>query len=177
MNQSKELRYTREEINNALKKGDEEVFEYLFKTLFSPLVSYAFKLVSNSEEAKEIVQEAFIHLWNRKDNIEIKSSVHAYFYKIVKNRSLNYLQSKYFNDNNKLEEYGEFHFSDLKPDNEIEEKNLTSLLNNIINSLPKKTKIVFELSRKDELTYSEISSELNISIKTVEFHISSALKF
>lgn len=170
------LRYSDKEIEDALKSDKEEVFEYLFKTLFPPLVNYAIRFLNERELAKEVVQECFIAVWNRRESLKITTSITSYLYTATRNRCINYLKSKYHQREEATKKEEDMMVSDAKADAMLHESDLSMILQQSIAGLNEKTRIFFNLSRENELSYREISEKMSVSVKTVEFHISSALK-
>ena len=171
------LRYSDKEIEDALKSDKEEVFFFFFKTLFPPLVNYAIRFLNERELAKEVVQECFIAVWNRRKSLKITTSITSYLYTATRNRCINHLKSKY-HQHKEATEQGEdiMMVSDTKADDMLHESDLSTILQQSIAGLNEKTRIFFNLSRENELSYKEISEKMSVSVKTVEFHISSALK-
>ena len=166
-----------------LKDGNPKVFETVYNRFFGPLFVYAKEYVINEEEAKELVQDTFLKLWEVKATLYDDTSLSAYLYRITRNNCLNYLkhlkvQKKYrqYSVSKKMEL--ELNYSALNHDSadgiiseELEEK-----VTDTINSLPPRCKQIFELSRFQDKKYREIAEELNISVKTVENQIQKALK-
>lgn len=150
--------------------------EQLFKKLYVSLVNHSNKFVKDVEAAREVVQETFVHLLEKGESLQIKTSAEAYLYMAVRNRSLNYLKAQMRD----LDRQGELHenYTATQDTNiqGVESADLAYILDAAIESLSKKTQVIFRLSRDESLSYKEISEQLGISIKTVEFHISSALK-
>lgn len=153
---------------------NERNFEEIFLHYFSPLVIYSIQLVGKHEVAEEIVQEQFIRLWEKRDELKISLSVKNYLYRSVKNSSLNYLKSVYSRDTDfdKELDFQTAEFSDT-----LEQEELSEIINGLIDKLPEKTGIIFRMSRYGEFTNKEISAELSIPVKTVEYHIKKALKY
>ncbi len=176
MNRKILLRYSDKEIEDALKHDKEEVFEYLFKTFFPPLVNYAIRFLNDRELAKEVVQECFITIWDRRKSLKITTSVTSYLFTATRNRCINYLKSKYHQHTEPIELGESMTVSDIKVDDMLHENDLAKILQQSIAGLNEKTRIFFNLSRENELSYKEISEKMSVSIKTVEFHISAALK-
>ncbi len=157
---------------SPLKKQD---FEELFKTYFKPLAAFAFKFVNDIDEAKSIVHDVFIKLWEKRNEIDMSKSVKSYLYTSVNNRSLNFIR-----DNKKFS-HEEYHIDNKgsKIPNIEEELAATEVQKKIdfaLNKLNPKVKRIFELSRYEGKKYKEIAEEMNLSIKTVETHMSTALK-
>jgi RNA polymerase sigma-70 factor (ECF subfamily) len=161
--------------NIAYQHLDKQLFEQLFREFFSPLCNFACGYVNDLDTAKEIVQEVFINLWNKRETIVSDSTVKAYLYTSVKNRCLNYIR-----DHKKFRSY----ILDVEIEAEnmgFESDSLTQTeaqmkIQQAIETLPEKCKEVFILSRFDEMKYKEIADKLEISVKTVEAQISKALK-
>jgi len=151
------------------------LFEQLFREYFSPLCNFALGYVCDLDTSKEIVQEVFINLWNKKDTITSDKSVKAYLYTSVRNRCLNYIR-----DHKNFRSYlldVEIEDTELVIENQSMTQAETQVkIQQAIEKLPEKCRKVFELSRFDELKYKEIAEKLDISIKTVEAQVSKALK-
>ena len=154
---------------------DRKSFEVYFKQLFPSLVYYAYKILKDYDLAKDIVHEAFIKLWDNRQNIDTEGNVKSYLYRSVHNLSLNYIR-----DNKRLHSTEEMLESDIDPvgfDYQVETSELQEAIISAIDAMPPKMKQVFILSRYDGLKYKEIAQRLDISVKTVEVHMSKALKF
>lgn len=125
--------------------------------------------------AEDLAQEVFFELWRRRDSLNIKTSLKAYLRKTARNKTLNYIRDQKLKfDTN--EPPTEIVSTLVNINQEIEEKELKSIIHTAIDNLPEKCGIIFSLSRFEEMSYKEIASQLNISVKTVENQISKALK-
>ncbi len=165
-------------IINNIAQGDEKAFESLFKSYFPELCFYAVRFVEDMETAEEIVQDIFFNIWENKNKLlNIKTSVKSYLYTTVKNTCLNLIKHKKVE--NKYREY----FSQQLQKDELDEANwmtnneLQTKILETVEKLPARRKQVFKMSRFEDLSYKEIASKLNISVKTVENQMGSALKF
>lgn len=166
-----------------LKNGDEKIFEYIFHAHFQSLYYFSKKFVIRDSIAKELVQESFLTLWEKRSELRPNTNIKAYLFTLTRNNSLNYLkhlkiesahreQSKREGLELQLNEIAlEFDGSDLYVAKELQSK-----IEESINTLPKQCKRVFQLSRFDNLKYKEIAENLNISIKTVENQMTKALR-
>ena len=126
--------------------------------------------------AKEIVHEAFLKLWEKRDELDISKSVKSYLYTTVYNRSLNYIRDNKKFDKTEgktelLERSESWDQTNYMIASEIEIK-----INKTLEALPEKCRQIFIMSRYEELKYREIADKLDISIKTVETQMSKALK-
>ena len=155
--------------------NDEKAFEKLFRRYYAPLCLFASHYVKNPEDAEEIVQRFFVDLWEKRDQISIDASVKNYLFRSVKNHCLNYLK------HNKIKNrYAQNEIREKEPGGEPAdpwfEPGLMEKMEESIQSLPKKRREIFRLSREEGLKYREIAQKLNISEKTVETQMGLALK-
>ncbi|MBN1183802.1 MAG: RNA polymerase sigma-70 factor [Bacteroidales bacterium] len=170
------MKHNEKEILTKLKHGDDQSLKYLFTEYYKPLYVFARKYLAIKEIAEEIVQDVFIYLWDNIQSIDIQISLKSYLFTSVKNRSLNYIKSRYNQTTHiGLEEVteGDAHISEISG---IEYQELYKLIQSAIENLPEKCKEVFYLSRNSEFTYQEIADDLGISKDTVKMHIKNALK-
>jgi len=150
-------------------------FEVLFKQYYAPLVVYACKYVSDIDIAREIVQDFFVRLYEKRQSLSIDTSVKSYLYRSVYNCCINY-----FNQRNIQEKH--LKSIDLERDDEenlereINTVELQQQINKVINSLPAKCQRIFKMNRYEGLKNEEIAQLLNLSKRTVETQISKALK-
>lgn len=160
---------------NGLKKGDRETFDRIFYLFYSDLVNYCIRFVGDDDMAEEIVQDIFTKLWIRHASININFSLKSYLYKAVQNHALNYF--KYIKQQEKYKQYiglSAIEGADT-PLNKLEEKNIKIKIEETMLMLPKKCRKVFELKLYDRLKNKEIAEKMNISVKTVEKHVSKAI--
>lgn len=159
-----------------ITKLDDGNFEGIFREYYAPLCRYCIQFVRRAEIAEEIVQEQFIILWEKRDIIDIHTSISSYLYKSIKNKSIDYLKSKYVKL--KFDEVSDaILIADSNNPHEIVEGIETGkIIDSAIKKLPEKCYAVFSLSRFGGLSNKEIAKELNISIKTVENQVTIALK-
>lgn len=155
---------------------DKQSFEVLFKTHFKSLTFFALEYVKDYDVAREIVQEVFVNLWEKRSSIDPAKSPKSYLGTSVRNRCLNHLRdNKKFNlDILDMEGLG-------SDDEYIEQEalitdELKAKIEEITRGLPDKCREIFLLSRVENKKYREIALELNISVKTVETQMSKALK-
>ena len=164
------------QIANNNEIGNRENFEKIFRTHYSYLCAFANKFLNDQDAAEEIVQEVFVKLWSKRDELNIKSSIKSYLFTAVRNSSLNLIKHinirEDYKAHNKLEiENQESHLEDSILATELEDR-----IRDLINKLPTERKKIFIMSRYEGLKYREIAEKLNISIKTVENQIGKAMK-
>ena len=163
--------------NKNITISTKSEFEELFRTHYSNLCAYANKYVEDIDASEELVQEVFFKLWNKREDIEITSSMQSYLYRAVRNSSLNLIKhikirEEYKEHNEREMTYSESNFDDDVVATELEEK-----IRNTIDELPKERKKIFIMSRYDGYKYREIAEKLGISIKTVENQMGKAIKY
>ncbi len=167
----------RDQIASRIKIGDEQAFELLFRKYFVRLCTFANKFLNQPEDAKDVVQQVFVKLWECREYIDPECSLNSYLFKITQNICVNKLQRR------KVEsKYAEIYRLIYLDQHEISsdesllsgelEKNIVFALGKI----PPRCKRVFELSRIEGLKYVEIADVLHISVKTVETQMSKAFR-
>ncbi len=152
-------------------------FEVLFRTLYSNLCAYANKYINDVDASEDVVQEVFFKLWNKRESIEITSSIQSYLYRAVRNSSLNLI--KHINIREEYKEYNkrEIYYNKTNYDDEIFATELEHKIRETIEQIPPERRKIFIMSRYDGLKYREIAEKLNISIKTVENQMGKAIKY
>lgn len=151
----------------------EQKFEIIFKSHFKDLHRYAFRFLEDSAISEEIVQQVFMKLWEKEWEAAIHTSLKSYLYRAVYNESLNTLKREQLR--RKYQDYQALHENETGFE-EAGDKELRSQLHVALSQLPEKSRVIFEMSRFQELKYKEIASSLSLSIKTVEGHMSKALR-
>jgi len=163
------------ELYQRLKEGDERAFNDLFRKYYSSMCHFARQFLNDSEMAEETVQDMFVRIWEKRESLNIETSVKHYLFRSVRNQCLNQIQHQKIR-----QQYAsmvkESAHQDINPDQYYAEVDLLKRIEKSIDSLPAKRQEIFRLSREQGLKYKEIAEELNISIKTVEAQMGLALK-
>ena len=160
----------------ALTVGDITAFEMLFRTYYQPLCNYAYTFLQDKEDAEEIVQSTFLLVWEKRETLAIRTSVRPYLYAMVRNACLNIIKHEKIKQKYVGEEMALADRSHDSVDNSVASNELEYRIKVAMEELPEQCRMVFKLSRFEELKYAEIADQLNISIKTVENHMGKALK-
>lgn len=164
-------------VIQMVKAQDEQAFEQLFKTYFKSLHSYAFTILNSEAVAEEMVQQVFYKLWEKKEQMDVHTSVKAYLYRAVHNESLNYL--KHHTIKSKHQTYAmqqQQNNYEHSAGEKLAGRELEQQIRQALNDLPEQCRTIFQLSRYEELKYREIAEQLGLSIKTVEAQMGKALK-
>lgn len=163
---------TTEKSINRKEELNHNSFEKLFRSLFPSLMTFAKKILVDEDDAREVVHQVFISVWEKRQEIDLSQSLKSYLFTSVHNRSLNVIRDrKKFSSAEVPDVAGEWDVSSVIESMELEDK-----IMEVLSALPEKCREVFELSRFDGLKYSEIAERLHISVKTVENQMSKALK-
>lgn len=164
------------ELIDLLRSDSREAFSEIYSRYWKKLFVVAANKTGLAEEAEEIVQDIFISLWNRRETIEIVTSLNAYLSISVKYRVIKLLAKKH--QYNKYADHSLKFTSEFVNSTEdwMEFEELKERLAVLVESLPEKCRLVYKLSREEGLTQKQIAKEYGISEKTVEAHIGKALK-
>ncbi|MDR1330643.1 MAG: RNA polymerase sigma-70 factor [Tannerella sp.] len=159
---------------NVAVKDDESAFRTLFYQFFTPLCVYAMRYVSNEEDCEDIVQETFLKIWKNRKTIEISRSFRNFTVTAVKNACIDHLRRQ------ETESAGKERFVESLAAGQSEDLyavvELERMLHAALARLPEKTRATFEMNRLEGKTYSEIAEAQHVSVKTVESHMTRALK-
>ncbi|ACU05882.1 MULTISPECIES: RNA polymerase sigma factor [Pedobacter] len=160
-----------------LRNGDQLAFAEIYNLYRSKMYTYACNLCKSTETAEEIVQEVFVRIWQKKDQINTELNFAAYIKKITLNHVLNHLK-KISRDKQLQEEV--FHYIATirnTTEDHLLEKELLKTYDEAIALLPPQKKLIYQMSRNEEMTHEQIAEKLNISKNTVKNHMVEATKF
>ena len=160
----------------TLDQYDDKAFEQMFKTHYKELHSYASVMLRDEDTAEEIVQSMFLKFWEKRELLNVQTSIKAYLYKCVYNDSLNYL--KHQKVKTKYQDFAAYTMNDHHEaaSSKVELTELEFKIQEALNELPEHCRTIFQMSRFEELKYREIAEQLDLSIKTVENQMGKALK-
>ncbi len=159
----------------AIKNNDEQAFEELVLRYWKRSHTNAYARVNSHEVAQEIAQDVFMSLWDKRATNCI-SNVSSYIYACIKNKSINYIESKILQQKY-WDHYKKFvPQSESLTDHTVDYLSLQEAIDEGITHLPKKSKKIFRLSRIEGHTIPEIASILNLSEKAIEYHLTKSLK-
>ncbi len=164
------------ELINLLKGGDKDAYTQIFFRYNRLLYVHAYKMLGDKEEARDVVQEIFASLWEKKSTIELKSNLPGFLYTSTRNKILDLFShqavaSKYVLANQAMSSQTED-----KTDFLVRTNELSAIIEKEIAFLPAKMQEIFNLSRKDNLSHKEIAEKLHLTEKTVKNQVNNALK-
>jgi RNA polymerase sigma-70 factor, ECF subfamily len=164
------------QVLETIQSGNESAFEMIFKAYYQPLCRYAYSFLEDKEEAEEVVQSAFITVWEKRKSIDIQTSLKSYLYRMVRNGCLNVIKHEKVKQQHVAHELAVTEVSYESVSQKVYATELEIKITEAMKALPDQCRLVFQLSRFEELKYQEIADQLKISVKTVENHMGKALK-
>lgn len=164
-------------VKELSEKNSEPALKWLYKHYFSKLMRFTTIYVKSEQVAEEIIGDVFFDVWKNRQSLRQINNFNAYIYTLSRNKSIDYLRS----NQNAPDQWENFPLdlysrTETTPEDDLISKELTHKLNQAIDSLPNQCKMAFKLIREDNLKYKEAAEVLNISVKTLEAHITKAVK-
>lgn len=164
----------------AIKSGDGDAFTELFSLEFRNIKFFAYQYLNNMEQAEDVAQETFLSLWINRSTLADNSNLKALLLTIAKNKSLNVLRSQLNVKNVSLEKpeilLNIKVLNSSYIENQIDATTLAEAIERARKELPEHIRSSFDLSRLENRTYEEIAKIKGITVKSVEYRISVALK-
>ena len=166
---------------NELLIDGKDGFKYIFQQFYQPLYHLSSHYLEDPDEAKEVVQNAFVKLWEVRQNLNEDSNIRNFLFTLVKNNCLNLLKRKQLllKHHEKIK-WMEMHYQyeslSRMGDDYLEFNELKDKIDLAIRNLPEHCRLVFEMSRFEQLKNREIAEKLGVTQKTVEAHLTRALK-
>lgn len=156
--------------------GDNQAFTTLYRRYWEGLFVTAAKALRSKEEAADVVQEVFLSLWKRRNEINVQGSLSAYLHTSVRYKCIHYIE-KNINRRDYLDLLTEtaINISPVNPENNLQLKEMEEAINKTVLRMPAKMQEVYKLSRQQNLSHKEIADSMNISVETVKKHIQHAL--
>lgn len=164
------------DLFQLVSKDDEKAYRTLYDRYWNKLLVQAMLKLRVEEEAEEILQDIFLNLWRRRKTIHIKNTFHTYIASIVKYEILRQLAKQKAKNILEGKVSALYAVEDNTTQDWLDFEDLRDQIEASVCSLPEKCQLVFRLSREQGFTEKEIAGALHISPKTVEAHISKALK-
>jgi RNA polymerase sigma-70 factor (ECF subfamily) len=163
----------RKALAEKIKAGDHQAFEHFFDRHYDPLLHFLMSKGTEREVAKDLIQKAFVYIWEHRQQIDPQKSLRAYIFKIAYTRMLNHFRdNKKFNNNEAVPNSQ----TNLTPEDAAQAKDLRHAIDLAISHMPEKRGTVFRLCFIEDFTYREAAETLEVSKKTIENHMGRALK-
>jgi RNA polymerase sigma-70 factor (ECF subfamily) len=167
--------YSDQEILKLLQDNSDKAIDILFRQYYGFLCHAVYKIIPDTNLVEDIAQDVFYELWRKRSRLSIKTSLKAYLRRAAMNKALNFIRDQKIKFDDE-EKQAPLESKIPSINQKLEAAELQQLIDKVIDDLPERCRIVFVLSRFEELSYNEIAKQLDISSKTVENQISKALK-
>lgn len=160
-------------LASDIKNGDHQAFRRFFEEHHQALFRFLRSKNIDPETAEDLIQQAFIYIWEHRSSIDPAKSLRAYLYRIAYTRMLNHVR-----DHKKFDrsEAVPTSTTDRTPEDDARASQLQQAIEDAIEQMPEKRGMVFELCFMEQLTYKEAASALDVSVKTIENHMGLAFK-
>ncbi len=169
---SKKSEIDKAELAKQIKNGNHKAFRIFFDAHYDSLLYFLMSKNATREVAEDLIQKAFIYIWEHRDDIEPEKSLRAYVFQIAYSRMLNHFRDhQKFNTEDAIPER-ETH---LTPEDDARRKDLESAIDKAIQQMPERRGEVFTLCFLEQFTYRETAEALGLAKKTVENHMGKAL--
>lgn len=167
-----------QELLALLKEGNDRAMTEIIQRYWQRMLAVAINRLDNQEEAEECVQDVFIRLWQIRDKLELKYTLYTYLSAAVRYRIYNLLDSQHRKHlfTQSLSDEIDISSGEFQADSNLLEKELLERIAAYVEQLPEKCRIVYQMSREDGLSNEQIATELKIAEKTVEAHLTKAVK-
>lgn len=163
-------------IGINIKQGDSNAFDIIFNALYENLCKYAYGFIADVDDCEDIVQQCFVRLWDNKESASEIKSFKSYLYKAVYNACMSRMKHEKIKQTYQSEaaiELQNIYYSEYE--NTLPQERIEKIYKEI-EALPEKNKEVFTLRFVEGLSTKDVSEKLNITIRTVETHVSKALR-
>lgn len=160
-----------------MSSDDLEAFTQLYRRHWEDLFVTAAKVLRGKEEAADVVQDVFLSLWNRRQELNIEGSLTAYLQTSVRYKAIHYIE-KNITRRDYLALFTDVAVNTLLPSAEIQLqlKEVQQAIHDTVDRMPPKMQEVYRLSRQEHLSHKEIADMLGISVETVKKHVQHALQ-
>lgn len=158
-----------------LRTGDEKAFREIYQRYWKKLFFTAARKIQEADVVEELIQDIFLKLWERRAGLQVER-LDAYLFSAVRYAIINHIKSNLVQE--KYANYAQYHYSDTcsVTEEQLELDELIQVVEQQLNDLPEKTRQIFQMNRLEYHTIKEISSKLKVPERTVEYHLSQALK-
>ncbi len=165
-----------EGIIHRLKQDDKTAVDDLFAFYYPRLYQFSKSILKMESEIEDVLQEVFLKIWLNRHKIQHTETFNAYIYTITKHEVLNLIRSKLKDHNFREQLYLYAVAEEYQFQSKLEFEEIKSGIDRIVSNLPEKRQQIFILSRTNGLSNKEIAQQLGISEKTVEDHITHAIR-
>jgi RNA polymerase sigma-70 factor (ECF subfamily) len=157
-------------------QGDRAAYSEIVRRLMKPVVALAFRMTGDREAAFDLAQDSFVSAWRNLDTFRGEAKFESWLYRIVSNKTLNYLQSRKRFQSTSVDDLSEIQETSASPDVDLERKELQQDVLQFMSTLPEQQRIAFDLRFYKGLPFEEIASVLNRAVGTVKTNYREAVQ-
>lgn len=169
--------YIQKLLDRISMEEDEKAFQQVFELYVDGLLRFSISILKNKGLAEEAVSDVFFNVWVHRSKLSQIENFKAYLFASVRNTALNYLEKERRSKVMQLEDLSvSILIDEICPESELISKELKEAINQAINHLPERCKLIFVLAKIEQLKYKEIARILDISVKTIDNQLTIAIK-
>jgi|APMed6443717190_1056831.scaffolds.fasta_scaffold03247_2 RNA polymerase sigma-70 factor (ECF subfamily) len=174
-NTEKHIKY--EKLLSRIAQNDQLAFNEFYEIYYSVLYRYASFYVQDEDTRKDVISDVFVSIWHNRTNMDKVQNLDNYLFVSIKNRSFRYIKETNAEHHVQIKDISEWELVDkMEPEQVLINGELHHLIENGINDLPKRCRLIFTLIRGEKKTYKEVAAILSISEKTVHAQMCIAVK-
>ena len=158
---------------SKIAQDDEKSFRILFQNYSKKIYFFALRILKSKEDAEGVIQNVFITLWENRKKLDPETSFDSFLFTVAKNNILNTIRKKGYHQSYIK---SELLLSEKEIPNNYEFNEMEEIIKTAIDSLTPKRKAIFLMNRYEGKTYAEIAVHFNLSQKSIEYHMSEALR-
>jgi len=163
-------------IFERMADGDQHALRYFFDKYYDNLCNYVNLYLHDRSVSEDLVQDLFVYFWEKRGTITIESSVKSYLFRASRNKYINYLRNEKCHNAIQTEINSKREIVVYPTDEKLDLQQLEEIITSSINNLTPRCREVYILHRNNDLSYKEIATHMNLSVKTVENQMTIALK-
>jgi RNA polymerase sigma-70 factor (ECF subfamily) len=164
------------DILRQIAKGDLDAYRYLFDKYFADLCNFLLVYLHDKSFAEEIALEIFTVVWEKREQLQVRSNIKAYLFTAGKNKAISIFRRSRQHLLSSLDVEDHSSSADLASDCYLENQELRQILDRAIESLPEQSRKIYQMAWEENLSHKEIAGKLGLSPKTVENHVGIALR-
>ncbi len=172
-----EIKFDEESVLNQLKQGDSQAFEKIYRHYWERLFNQAYQRLRDEDDTKELIQDLFTELWQKRHSLHIHTSLDAYLQSALRFKIFNHIKATIVRERYSSSVKQHKFIVPSQVEEEINYTELNAALHEALQLLPAQPRHVYELRHHHGMSYSEIADSLHISVSTVEKHMIKALKY
>jgi RNA polymerase sigma-70 factor (family 1) len=167
--------YDEKEVLARLTAGDQDALTAIYTRHWQRLFISANNILKDKQACEDILHDIFLNLWLKREILNIQESLQAYLFMATRYQVFRYIKNN-ASIREDLFENLEERLLTTQPDNILQQKEITGIIKEVVDALPEKCRVIYKMSREQQLTHKEIAKQLNISSKTVENQLTIALR-